>query len=191
MAAPENDFLQLMQRVLGGDGTAAVELLDRYGPAVRHAVRCRLSRKMRSKFDSLDFVQDVWASFFANPPGENDFPDQEKLIAFLTQVARNKVVDAARQRFVGKKYNIQREYSLDNDLPGGPSQVAASQPTPSEVFIGREQWDRLLRSQPRVYRRILILASEGRQAEEIATELGINVRTVERFMSKLLEKLTS
>jgi RNA polymerase sigma factor (sigma-70 family) len=191
MAAPEEKFRLLMDGVLAGSHTAAAELLERYGPAVRQAVRRRLNKEIRSKFDSLDFVQDVWASFFAKPRGQGSFHDAQKLVAFLTRVARNKVVSAARQRLVGQKYNVNRECSLDNSTFGGPGQVAAEQPTPSEVVTGREQWDRLLDGQPLVYKRILVLLSEGRTHNEIAAEMSVHPRTVRRVIDKLLPRIST
>jgi len=169
MTGDDEEFRLLMERVVaGGDEAAAAVLLQRYGPAVLQAVRRRLNKQLRSKFDSLDFVQDVWASFFANPPGENLFARPANLVNFLTRIARNKVVDATRQRLEGQKYNVNRECSLDQSTVGGPGMVAAQQPTPSEVVSRGEQWDVLLASQPLVYRRILISLREGRKPAEVA-----------------------
>jgi RNA polymerase sigma-70 factor (ECF subfamily) len=191
MAATEAEFHLLMERVLTGDKEAAAKLLERYGNTVLHAVRSRLHKKLRSKFDSLDFVQDVWASFFANLPAHHAFHDQEMFIAFLTTVARNKVADATRQRLMGQQYNVNREQLLSNLPLGGPDQVPAVQSTPSEVLMGRECWDRLLDGEPIVYQRIMILLREGKKPRDIAAELGINLRTVQRVMAKLLRRLQS
>jgi RNA polymerase sigma-70 factor (ECF subfamily) len=186
----EDEFRLLMERVLTGNDAAAAELLKRYGPVVIQAVRRRLNRQMRSKFDSLDFVQDVWASFFARPPEQYAFHDPEKFIVFLTRIARNKVVDATRQRLLGEKFNVNRERSLDRSTPGGPNQVPAVQPTPSEVVAGREQWDKVLRGQPLVYQRIMALYRDGKTAQEIAREMDISDRNVHRVIKKLLPRLT-
>ena len=59
------EFTSLMQRVHQGDEDAAWELLDEYGPHVINVVRRVLTSRMRSKADSTDFAQSVWASFFA------------------------------------------------------------------------------------------------------------------------------
>ena len=191
MTGNDDEFRLLMERVLGGSDEAAARLLDRYGPAVLQAVRRRLSKQLRSKFDSLDFVQDVWASFFANPPGRHLLEGPDKLVAFLTQVARNKVIDETRKRLRGQKYNVNRERSLDNSTLGGPNTVPAQQPTPSEAVSRGEEWNRLLADQPIVYRRILILVREGKKPAEIAAELQIHPRTVRRVVEKLLPRLIS
>jgi RNA polymerase sigma factor (sigma-70 family) len=190
MTGPDDEFRLLMERVVAGDDDAAAELLRGYGPAVLGAVRRRLNKQLRSRFDSLDFVQDVWASFFANPPSSNHVGRPHLLVAFLTRVARNKVVDATRRGLQGGKHSVKREQSLDNSTFGGPAAVPAQQATPSEAVSRDEEWDRLLDAQPVVYRRILILLREGRTAKEIAKELQIHPRTVGRLVEKLV-RITS
>ena len=133
MTGQDSEFRLLMEGVVAGSDAAAAKLLERYGPAVLQAVRRRLNRHLRSKFDSLDFVQDVWASFFANPPSQHRLHRPEMLVAFLAQVARNKVINVTRQRLQGTKRNVNREHSLDNSTVGGPAAVPAKQATPSEV----------------------------------------------------------
>src|SRR5262249_7566398 len=51
-------------RIRAGDEEAARELLQRYEAKVRLVVRRQLPKLLRSRFDSLDFLQSVWGSFF-------------------------------------------------------------------------------------------------------------------------------
>src|SRR5436305_10342591 len=88
---------ELLARIKAGDEGAARELLSRYEPAVRLVVRRQLPRLLRSRFDSLDFLQSVWGSFFRQVrSGPTDFEDERNLIAFLAWAARNKVIDEYR-----------------------------------------------------------------------------------------------
>jgi RNA polymerase sigma factor (sigma-70 family) len=190
MTDTNDEFGLLMEGVLAGDENAATRLLNRYGPVIRQAVRRRLNKQLRSKFDSVDFVQDVWASFFANPPEQEAFLEPEKLAAFLTKIACNKVVDAARDRFFTIKHNVNREYSLHDARQGDFDHPAVNQPTPSEVFRGRELWDRLLHGQPLVHQRILVLRRDGKGLAEIAEEIGISLRHVRRIIDKLRTRVT-
>ena len=181
--APE--FVALMKRVQEGSREAARELHERYGPHIRRAVRRRLHQRLRSKFDSLDFVQDVWASFFDDIPQRYNFEQPEDLISFLTAMAHNKVAQVTRQRFERKKYDVRRELTADAE-PRGADRFPANQQTPSEIMMGREEWDRLLDKQPLVHRRILILLREGKSSANIAEELGISQRTVTRVLRKIV-----
>ena len=62
-----------------------------------------------------------------------------------------------------------------NALPG-------NDPTPSQVYMKQEEWGLFLRKQPLVYRRIFVLLRDGKSYDEIATELGMSRRTVQRIV---------
>src|SRR5262249_46024260 len=185
----DQEFNALLQRLRAGDEEAARFLLARYGPHILRVVRRRLDRKLRSKFDSLDFMQDVWASFFAQRPPENAFASPQALFAFLATLARNTVVEAVRQRFVGKKYNINRECSLE-DSEGGRGQRAAHQATPSEIVVAQEEWDRLLDRRSPEQQQILVMLRLGYTHAEIAGKLGVCEKTVARLVQKIALEAT-
>jgi RNA polymerase sigma factor (sigma-70 family) len=189
---PENDddFPTLMERVLAGSPEAARALTERYGPGLFRAVRQRLNKRLRPKFDSSDFVQEVWASFFAGLPHGRSFQSPDELSAFLACLARNKVGGAIRQRLQGQKYNVNREQRLWHAFADGKGAPQARQPTASEVAIGREEWERLLQGQPPVYRRILLLLHDGKGPGAVAQEVGVSEKTVRRVVSKVAPWLT-
>ena len=182
---PEKDiaFATLMERVQAGCADAAKELHESYGRHILKAVRRRLHDRLRSKYDSLDFVQDVWASFFADVPQQHRFAEPKDLVAFLSRMAENKVAQAVRKRLVRQKYNVKREQPLEEPVQ---TEVPAPEATPSEIVMGREEWDQLLQKQPLVHRRVLILMREGRSPEKISEELGISQKTVLRVIHRAL-----
>ena len=58
-------FDELIRRVRAGDQDAAAELVRRYEPAIRRAVRFRLAdARLGTLLDSMDICQSVLASFF-------------------------------------------------------------------------------------------------------------------------------
>jgi RNA polymerase sigma-70 factor (ECF subfamily) len=184
---PDNDadFLALMERVVAGSPEAAREFTEVYGPSLLLAVRRRLNQHLRPKFDSLDFVQDVWVSFFAELPRGLSFRSPAELVSFLDSLARNKVVEAVRKRLLGQKYNVNREQPLEDLIRNQSRAPEARQPTPSEVAMGREEWEQLLQRQPPVYRRMLLLLHEGKTPAAVAQEIGITERTVRRVTEKV------
>ena len=109
----DNDFCGLMQRVGEGSEDAAWELVDQYGEAIRRAVRRMLNERLRSKFDSLDFVQIVWNSLFRVRDKLDQFDRPEELTAYLVTMARNKVGMEVRRRLMTEKYNVKHEESLE------------------------------------------------------------------------------
>ncbi len=150
MSSTANEFEQLMQRVRSGCPEAARELFERYGQEIHMVVHHRLSRRLRSQFDSLDFAQDAWASFFHIPAESYTFETPEELVSFLSRIACHKLLDAYRHRLRTIKHNRHAEQDADNDPPG-------RHPTPSQLAIADEQWDRLLQGQPPEVRRALEL----------------------------------
>ena len=182
MADSPHEFHALMQRVREGSPDAARDLLERYGAHILRVVRRRLHRKLRSKFDSADFVQAVWASFFTGAPRQHAFDRPEALVAFLATLAQNKVIEAVRQRLESQKYDVARERPLDEPTA---DRVAARQPTPSQVAVANEEWHRLLADLPAQYQRILGLLREGHTRREVADELGVNERTIRRVIDRL------
>ena len=68
----DDDLAGLVARVKSGNEAAVRELLLRFEDEVRMMVRVRLPRSLRSQFDSMDFVQAVWKSFFSGFGREPD-----------------------------------------------------------------------------------------------------------------------
>src|SRR5439155_5220993 len=110
---PDDDFADLMERAKSGDPAAICDVLSRFEPEVRMMVRARLPRKLRTQFDSIDFVQAVWQSFFSdlrrNP---RDFANSDHLRGYLAGVVRNKVLEQHRRLTKTAKYNLAREERL-------------------------------------------------------------------------------
>ena len=182
------EFRQLMQRVRAGCPEAARQLLDRYGRYLVRVVRRKLHSKLRSKFDSGDFVQSVWASFFALDLGNYQFDCPEALAGFLAILARNKVVEEVRHRLHTLKRDVSREHSLYGPFGREAHEVPTREPRPSEIAVAQEQWDLLLEDQPEHCQRILDLLRQGHTPGEVAQELGLNIKTVRRLVCKLARR---
>jgi RNA polymerase sigma factor (sigma-70 family) len=188
----DEEFRALSARLAAGDPDAPRELVDQYGTYLLRVIRSRLHRKLRPKFDSLDFAQDVWASFFAGVPGRFTFETPGHLLAFLEVVARNKVAEAVRDRMMRQKYNVNcEERSLDDSRAAPSAEPVARSPTPSTVAMSHEEWDRLLARQPLVYQHILLSRREGKTIEQIAGDLGLSERQVRRVVTQFLPGMAS
>jgi len=173
-----------LDRIRAGDERAARELLARYEAQVRLVVRRQLPRLLRSRFDSLDFLQSVWASFFRRlRAGPEQFEDPRYLVTFLARVAHNKIVDQYR-RAASRKHDIRREEPLSE---GGSRtrELIAEQDTASELAEAQEAFDRLRDLLPAGRREILGLKAEGLSSREIGERLGLSERTVRRVLQDL------
>jgi RNA polymerase sigma-70 factor (ECF subfamily) len=185
--APGSDLRALLDRIRDGDEGAARELLQRHEAQVRLVVRRQLPKLLRPRFDSLDFVQSVWASFFRRiRSGPDRFEDPRCLVAFLAQAARNKVIDQHR-RAASRKCDVRREEPLWD----GPREPAAHQDSPSELAQADEAFGRLCDLLPPDRREILRLKVSGLSSREIAERLGLSERTVRRALEELRRRAES
>ena len=182
------EFRSLMDRVRSGDQEAAWELLEVYGPHILRVVRKKLNDRLRSKFDSVDFVQSVWASFFRHPSCVRRFASPQDLVRFLIAVARNKVYDETRRRFNTAKHDISKEEFLEDRVDSYENRIEpidARQARPSEIAVAREEWHRLIQGQPRRNQQVMELRFQGATYQEIADSLHIHERTARKIVDEL------
>ncbi len=183
-----DDFCQLLREVRNGSEDAVWALINEYGDAVREAVRNRLNQELRSKFDSMDFVQLVWGSVFRARDKLERFERPEELVGYLVVLAQRKVGMERRRRLRSLRHDVAREQPLEEVLrkrgePAGP------QPEPIDTVIAHERWTRLLEGQPRHCRLMIELRLKGYDNCEIARELGIHESTVRIFLKRLLARV--
>jgi RNA polymerase sigma factor (sigma-70 family) len=185
-----SEFRVLIEEVRSGSHDAAWELVNRYGDDVQRFVRRSLNRQLRAKFDSLDFVQIVWGSFFRNPEQLREMERPEQLIAFLATLAKFKVLTEVRRRLQTQKYDVRREQALSDDSRPISSNDVPTITTPSAVAMARERWYRLLSGENERVRSIVSLRLAGESFVEIAAKLHIDERTVRRAIERLTAKTT-
>jgi RNA polymerase sigma factor (sigma-70 family) len=182
-----NSFRDLIKKVHEGSSEAFHRVIEQYGGHVYRAVRRRLNRRMRSKFDSGGFVQAVWASFFEKRQQLGSFHEPAQLIGFLGQVASNKVVDECRRRLRAKRYDIRREQPIEDEVHA--HQLIANSPTPSAVAIADEQLDLLVRNQRETHLQMLRLRTMGATFAEIAARIGVGEKTVQRVLKRMSRRI--
>lgn len=180
-----DDFARLMAQVRFGSSEAAEQLWRKYGPYVVHAVRRSLHRTLRSRFDSQDFVQAAWASFFSDLPDTSRLDSPAALVSFLTTVARNKVVaETRRQR--GPERSIQRQRRLRRPRTN-QRYVDRKSPRPSQQVAAEDIVEQVIADQPDRYGRVVQMRLDGMDVSEIAEHENTTARTVRRVMSHVRE----
>jgi RNA polymerase sigma-70 factor (ECF subfamily) len=192
LRSEESDLPGFLARIQAGDEDAARELLARYEAEVRLVVRRQLPRLLRSRFDSLDFLQSVWGSFFRrvrSGHGPAEFEDSRHLVAFLARAAKNKVIDEYR-RAASRKQDMHREEPLWTE-GNRPKDLPAQIDSPSELAQAREVFGRLRDALPESKRCILELKAEGLSSRDIGERLGISERTVQRVLEELRRRAES
>ena len=192
-AMPEetNGFHLLMERIREGSEDAVCELIEEYGPHIFRAVRRNLTQPMRMKFDSADFVQDVWASMFATKEFGCNIETPEDLVNYLGVMARNKVVEANRKGYGTQKRDLSRENSLDGSAAVQIKALAGSQPSPSQIMMATEEYERLSEGLTPTQRAILSALRGGNSPAETARAVGVALNTVQRFVEKIKPEVPS
>jgi RNA polymerase sigma factor (sigma-70 family) len=175
---------ELIERLNTGDISAAERAFVAYEPYLRMAVRRRLSGPLRTKLDSMDIVQSVWADVLSGLRAAGwRFTDRSHLRAFLVKVACNRLIDRRRQHHRA----LERERPLAEAAP--EELPKARDPRPSEIAQGNELWQRMLEQCSPAHRQILVLRRQGLLLTEIAERTGLHEGSIRRILYDLARRL--
>jgi RNA polymerase sigma-70 factor (ECF subfamily) len=183
--ASDDDLASLLNRAKAGDEEAVRDFLDRFEWEVRAMVRARLPKKLRTQFDSVDFVQAVWQSFFSDLGRDGpDFERVEHVRRFLAGVVRIKVFEQHRKLTRTQKYDVAREERLyirrgDHDVP---REVVSPDPSPSEAAQADDRLAQLTNGRNAKEVAVISLRRQGLTFLEIATQTGLHERAVRRII---------
>jgi RNA polymerase sigma factor (sigma-70 family) len=198
MALANENFEQLMGRLAEGSEDAGWELLDRYSTNILRAVRRHLPAKLRRTVDSTDIVQSVWKSLLRKGPSLDSLGSPDQLIAYLAGMARLKVLESQRAHSRRQPHAPNAESAAVNaDTGRGERRTAVDvaqcqdlrRKTPSSIVEFRETWNLALEHLGARGERVIELRLQGRTLDEIAGELQLGKRTVQRILAALLESL--
>jgi RNA polymerase sigma-70 factor (ECF subfamily) len=181
MSEPLDD---LLERLSSGDMAAVEEAFVAYEPYLRKAVRRQLPGPLRSKFDSADILQSVWADVFRGFREAGwRFVDADHLRGFLFIATRNRLIDRMRQH--------QKAADREEPLGDGDQRhwLPSRLPSPSEVAQATELWDRIVARCPVEHRPILGLRRQGYSLAEIAERTGLHPDSVRRILRTLARQL--
>ncbi len=179
-------FRDLILRVRRGDEQAATELVRRYEPAIRRAVRLRLrDDRMRRVLDSMDICQSVLASFFVRAAtGQYEMDTPEQLLKLLATMARNKVADQVDQQRAACRDNrrVDAGSAGDRDLAGPDA-------TPSQYAAAQELLEETRRRLSLEERRLLDLRQQGWEWNEIAAEVGGSPEALRKKLTRAVDRV--
>ena len=184
--AEDVSFLDLVRRVRAGDGAAATELVRRYEPALRVAVRVRLTDPALRRFlDSMDVCQSVLANFFVRAvAGQFDLDRPEQLLALLATMARNKVTNMALRERAARRGGGRARAEL------GEAEHADPGPSPSQVVADKELLqafrDRLSADE----RHLADCRARGDTWAEIGTEVGGDPDALRVRLGRAIDRVT-
>jgi RNA polymerase sigma-70 factor (ECF subfamily) len=182
----ERGFAELILRVRSGDERAARELVRRYEPTIRRAVRVRLrDPRLRRLIESVDICQSVFASFFVRSAlGQYDLKSPDQLLRLLTTIARNKLACHARRELAGCR-------DLRRINPGAVLEdCPAPGSSPSRQLAARELIQEARRRMTPEEQQILERREQGLGWGEIAAELGGRPDTLRIRLARAVARIT-
>jgi len=190
LAASEEDtpLGRLFRNAREGNQDALARLLKTGGETARRVARKRLGPALRSKVDSIDISQSVFADLM-NRMDTFEFRGEQAWRGYLRQLVENKI-RAKADYFGAARRDMRRERAIgtprgDYDAPG-ILELSSGGPSPTEILLREEQIDNVeeaLALLPEAERDVLIFrVFEGLSHREIADRMG---RPTENSVHKL------
>ena len=182
---PADPLEALLEKLCQGDEAAAEQVFLAYEPYLRKVVRRQLPARLRTKFDSIDVVQSVWADvLYGFRAAGWHFADTGHLRAFLVKATRNRFIDRVRQHHNA----VTREQSLTSAV--APAAMASADPRPSEIVQADELWQQMLAQCPPAHHEVLKLKRQGLSLAEIAARTNFHEDSIRRIVREVARRLS-
>jgi RNA polymerase sigma factor (sigma-70 family) len=183
--ADEPTTRELLDRIRAGDGDAAADLVRRYEPEIRRAIRVKLTDpRLRRLLDSLDVCQSVLGNFFIRvAAGQFELDNPAQLLGLLVTMARNKILDHARRQQADRR--DQRRVHGDADL----ERMAGKEANPGRIVAGRELLDLVQRRLTAEERELVQERAEGRDWATLAAERGVGAEALRKRLVRALDRI--
>ena len=183
----------LLNRARKGNSAAFEDLYNLYSDRLEGAVRKSLGRRLRARMEKEDLVQSVWKDVLPDL-SRFEYRGQDSFFRWLCARIIRKNQD--KGRYYGReKRDVAREKPLDGGASrsGGGKVLPASDPTPSEAAIRRENVERLMElldHLPDNQRQTLVFRlRDNKSFEEIAGELGRSAGAVRQLYYRALRRI--
>ncbi len=174
----QGGFQALVEKARAGDRRAFEEIVRAAEARLRSSVERRLGPAGRAA-DADEVVQETFALAF-EAIGRLDWRGEAAFFAWLSRIARNVLIDRARDSRRRRYLEI-------------PERLPAREPSPSGALRREERFDRLeqaFAALPPDYRRVLRLSQiERLKVKEIARRMGRSEDAVKHLMARAIRKL--
>jgi RNA polymerase sigma factor (sigma-70 family) len=178
--APPMDCPSLVNDRLSGDPDAAERMQARFGPLVKGIVRKKLGSEHQDACE--DVCQEAWIRIDA---GLDQWNGRNRFCAYLATITAHTAIDYLRS--AARKPSFSHGYEHD---------VADENPEPGERLVRKEEvagllnWIQQYRQQlPIAELHAWELLEKGLSKREVASELGVRVRTIEWYINKTATRI--
>jgi RNA polymerase sigma-70 factor, ECF subfamily len=193
-ASFDPEFLLVLAKA--GDGAALGRLLERYRNYVGLLIQLQVGRRLRSKVDIDDLLQEIWLEIHRKIASFRGHSERE----FLTWARRligSILANQVRHYFGTKQRDLRLERALIDELDQSSrslnESLVASQSSPSQQAVRREQAVLLadaLQDLPEDYREVIILRQlEGLSFPDVARRMDRTENSVKNVWLRALARL--
>ena len=188
------EFLLVMAK--GGDGAALGRLLERYRNYMGLLVRLQVGRRLRTKVDIEDLLQEIWLEIhrkIAQFRGESE----REFLTWARRLIGSVLANQIRHYIGTRARDLRLERALTDDLDASSrvlnGSLVAPESSPSQQAVRREQAVLLadaLQELPDDYREVIILRQlEGLSFPDVARRLGRTEDSVKNVWLRALARL--
>lgn len=155
-------------------------------------VRAGMGDALRRQRDSIDICQSVVKSFVGElHDGRLSFPNENALVAYLQQVVRSKLAEAARHDGAWKRGGRAGHAPLEANASGTGVTAVGFDPSASGSAAAKESEEKLLAMLGPEDLELIRLRRNGMEWEAIGATLGKNPAALRKAWSRLQERIGS
>ena len=180
----------------GGDGAALGRLLERYRNYVGLLVRLQVGRRLRTKVDIEDLLQEIWLEIHRKIALFRGGSERE-FLSWARRLIGSILANQVRHYIGTKSRDLRLERALADELDQSSralnESLIAAQSSPSQQAVRREQAVLLadaLQDLPEDYREVIILRQlEGLSFPDVARRMGRTEDSVKNVWLRALARL--
>jgi len=186
---PENTLpAALVKGIQAGESKAAEILVAHFGDGLRRQATRRLGRKFAIRTDGEEVVQSAFRTFFRRvAEGKLTIDNSNELAHLLVQITQRKALAKIRTHTAQGR-------SVNAEVPGAEcalANVECREQLPDHVVMVEDLCDAIVKGLPSLHRQVLFMQVQGSKIVEIATEVGVSQRTVNRILGILRDRITT
>lgn len=184
----DSQIRPLISLVRSGDQDAAEAVFDRYAQQLARLAERHLSRRVTQRVDGDDVAQSVFRTFFRRTErGDFRIHSSDQLWKLLVTITIRKAQMQGRRHGAGM-----RDATLEANDSVALLAAIDREPGPDEARIFDDEIERVLRTVPEhqrdLYRQVLELKLAGHSNREVARQLKLLARNVDRMIERLQDR---
>lgn len=179
-------FREMMELVRRGDAAAAAQLVQSYERELKILARVRLNDpRLRRLVDSMDVCQSVLGNFFVRvSTGQIEVDTPENLLALLSKMVGNKVIDLARNHQAAR-----RDLRRIDRIPSDEFPFPDKQDTPSQIASAKELAQAVRDRLTPTERALVDAHLTGRSWDEIARQFGRSAEALRKETGRAIDRV--